>query len=152
VLTQLSTLITLGVTSPQDRDAIKAWVDGNADREKARDVYASLAHLKVGEGWIWAPDLGLLKRVTFPPIATLDTSKTPKAGDVAIASPVLARSDIAELKAKLVQFEDGHSAGDGATKLTGYARARSIPAEKKGWRDQGRGNGRLCRIQLRQQS
>jgi len=28
VLTQLSTLIALGVTSPQDRDAIKAWVDG----------------------------------------------------------------------------------------------------------------------------
>ncbi len=47
VLTQLSTLIALGVTSPQDRDAIKAWVDGNADRDKARDVYDSLAHFGV---------------------------------------------------------------------------------------------------------
>ena len=36
VLTQLSTLIALGVTSPQDRDAIKAWVDGNADRARAK--------------------------------------------------------------------------------------------------------------------
>jgi len=60
VLTQLSTLIALGVTSPQDRDAITAWVDGNADRDKARDVYDSLAQLKVGEGWIWAPDHNLL--------------------------------------------------------------------------------------------
>jgi uncharacterized protein len=50
VLTQLSTLIALGVTSPQDRDAIKAWVDGNADRDKARDVYDSLAQLRVGRG------------------------------------------------------------------------------------------------------
>jgi ribosome-binding protein aMBF1 (putative translation factor) len=131
VLTQLSTLITLGVTSPQDRDAIKAWVDGNADREKARDVYDSLAHLNVGEGWIWAPDLGLLKRVTFPPIATLDTSKTPKAGDVANASPVLAAADISELNAKLVQFEARHTAGGEAQGRPRRSRAQSTPTPKK---------------------
>jgi ribosome-binding protein aMBF1 (putative translation factor) len=105
VLTQLSTLIALGVTSPQDRDAIKAWVDGNADRDKARDVYDSLAHLRVGEGWIWAPDHGLLQRVKFPPISTLDTSKTPKAGDAPIAAPVLAGADISKLRARLAQIE-----------------------------------------------
>ena len=55
---------------------------------KARDVYDSLAHLKVGEGWIWAPDHSLLKRVKFPSIETLDTSKTPKAGDARITAPV----------------------------------------------------------------
>lgn len=47
VLTQLSTLVALGVTSPQDRDAIKAWVDGNADRDQAKKVYNSLAKLPV---------------------------------------------------------------------------------------------------------
>jgi hypothetical protein len=83
VLTQLSTLIAMGITSPQDRDAIKAWVDGNADRDKARAAYDSLAQLRVGEDWIWAPDHDLLKRVKFPPIATLDTSKTPRAADPA---------------------------------------------------------------------
>lgn len=55
VLTQLSTLIAMGVTSPQDRDAIKAWIDGNADRDQAKKVYDSLAKLPVGEGWIWRP-------------------------------------------------------------------------------------------------
>ena len=35
------------MTSPQDRDAIKAWVDGNADRDKAKRVYDSLAKLPV---------------------------------------------------------------------------------------------------------
>jgi hypothetical protein len=135
VLTQLSTLIALGVTSPQDRDAIKAWVDGNADRDKARDVYDSLAHLKVGEGWIWAPDHSLLKRVRFPAITTLDTSKTPKAapdhsllkrvrfpaittldtsktpkaGDTRITTPVLAATDIAKLKAAFVRIQSGRS-------------------------------------------
>jgi ribosome-binding protein aMBF1 (putative translation factor) len=109
VLTQLSTLIALGVTSPQDRDAIKAWVDGNADRDKARDVYDSLAHLKVGEGWLWAPDHSLLKRVKFPAITTLDTSKTPKAGDVRITAPVLAHTDIAKLRATFVRIQSGRS-------------------------------------------
>ena len=80
VLTQLSTLIAMGVKSPQDRDAVKAWVDGNADRDQARKVYDSLAKLRVGEGWVWAPDHDLLDRVKFPPIRTLDTSKTPQAG------------------------------------------------------------------------
>src|SRR4029077_15650624 len=109
VLTQLSTLIAMGVTSPQDRDAVKAWVDGNAARDKARDVYDSLAHLKVGEGWIWAPDHSLLKRVKFPPIITLDTSKTPKAGDARITAPVLAATDIAKIKAAFVRIQTGRS-------------------------------------------
>jgi len=33
VLTQLSTLVALGVTTPQDPDAVKIWLDGNADRD-----------------------------------------------------------------------------------------------------------------------
>src|SRR5215470_3648365 len=97
VLTQLSTLVALGVTSPQDRDAIKAWVDGNADREQAKKVYDSLAKLPVGEGWIWAPDHDLLEHVKFPAIHTLDTSKTPKAGDTRIHAPVLASADLAKI-------------------------------------------------------
>jgi uncharacterized protein len=102
VLTQLSTLIAMGVTSPQDRDAVKAWVDGNADRDQARKVYDSLAKLRVGEGWIWAPDHDLLDRVKFPPIHTLDTSKTPQAGDARITAPVLASADLAKI-AKQIQ-------------------------------------------------
>lgn len=97
VLTQLSTLIALGVTSPQDRNAIKAWVDGNADSDQAKEVYDSLAKLPVGEGWIWAPDHDLLERVKFPMIRTLDTSKTPKAGDSRITAPVLASADLAKI-------------------------------------------------------
>jgi uncharacterized protein len=97
VLTQLSTLVALGVTSPQDRDALKAWVEGNADRAQAKAVYDSLASLPVGEGWIWAPDQDLLKRVKFPAITTLDTSKTPKAGEKRVLSPVLAKADIAKI-------------------------------------------------------
>jgi uncharacterized protein len=105
VLTQLSTLVALGVTSPQDRDAVKAWVDGNADRDQARVVYDSLAKLPVGEGWIWAPDHEILERVKFPPIKTLDTSKTPKAGDARITAPVLAEADLAKIAKQIAAIE-----------------------------------------------
>src|SRR6516164_4309290 len=112
VLTQLSTLVALGVTSPQDRDAIKAWVDGNADRDQARKVYDSLAKLPVGEGWIWAPDHDLLKQVKFPAIRTLDTSKTPKAGDTRINAPVLASADHAKITKQIqaIQAAQGSNA------------------------------------------
>jgi len=49
VLTQLSTLVALGLTSPQSRDAIKAWVDGNADREQAKKVHNSLASVRLAK-------------------------------------------------------------------------------------------------------
>lgn len=48
VLTQLSARIAMGVTSAQDRDVIKAWVDGNADREEVHAVRDSLAQLRIG--------------------------------------------------------------------------------------------------------
>ena len=105
VLTQLSTLITLGITSPQDREAVKAWVEGNADREKAKTVIDSLASLRVGEGWIWAPDHDILRRVTFPPISTLDTSRTPRAGDITISAPVLAAADLSKIAVQINEIQ-----------------------------------------------
>ncbi len=101
VLTQLSVLIALGVTSPQDRDAIKAWVEGNGDRDKARAVYESLASLPRGEGWVWAPDFDILKRVRIPKIKTLDTSSTPASGEQRIEPKKLAQADIGRLREML---------------------------------------------------
>jgi ribosome-binding protein aMBF1 (putative translation factor) len=48
-----------------------------------------------------APDHDLLKHVKFPPIHTLDTSKTPKAGEARIAAPVLASADIANIARRI---------------------------------------------------
>lgn len=101
VLTQLSTLVALGITGPHDRDAVKTWIEGNADRNETKVVTDSLADLKVGEGWVWAPDQGVLERVKFPPIKTLDTSKTPKAGDKAVEVKELARGDVEALREAL---------------------------------------------------
>lgn len=96
VLTQLSTLVVLGISSPQDRAAVQAWVEGNADRGQAKAVVDSLASLKVGEGWVWSPDHDFLYRGHFPKNVTLDTSATPKAGDKKVKF-TLAKPDVSAL-------------------------------------------------------
>jgi uncharacterized protein len=130
VETNTGGLPLLGVTFPQDRDAVKAWVDGNADRDQARKVYDSLAKLPVGEGWIWAPDYDLLEHVKFPAIRTLDASKTPKAGDVRIAASVLASADLAKITPRYKLFKPHRSARPKALRRPPQSRrlCRSSPS------------------------
>lgn len=132
VLTQLSTLVALGVTSPQDRDAIKAWVEGNADREQAQAVYRSLANLPVGEGWVWAPDHDLLKRVRFPRIRTLDTSSTPKAGEKRIDAAVLAKADIAKITKRIREIQEVHGAAKSVGSDAPAIKKRTLRANPNG--------------------
>ena len=101
VLTQAATLIVHKMPAPQDRDAIKAWVDGNGDASKAREVFDTLARLAIGEAWVWAPELDILRRVEFPKITTLDTSSTPKAGETRIIQKTLAQVDLSGICAAL---------------------------------------------------
>lgn len=71
------TLIAMRVMAPQDRKAIKEWIDGAGDDEQGKRVLDSLAMLSKGEGWVWYPEGGHLERVKFPAIATYDSSATP---------------------------------------------------------------------------
>jgi hypothetical protein len=102
VLTQCATLIAHKLPAPQDREAVKAWVDGNGDRDKAREVFDTLAGLSVGEAWVYAPEFDLLERAKFPAIKTLDTSATPKAGETRIEPKTLADVDVSAIRAALV--------------------------------------------------
>lgn len=64
VLTQLDTLLAFRNVSPQDRKALRDWVEyhsADGDFEKFMD---SLPSLPTGEGWIWSPEfLGVFKRI-----------------------------------------------------------------------------------------
>ncbi|HLO41656.1 MAG TPA: DUF87 domain-containing protein, partial [Phycisphaerales bacterium] len=79
-LTCCDTLIAMKVIAPQDRDAIKEWIDGCGDEKKGREVLDTLAQLARGEGWVWYPEGGVLRRVQFPRIQTFDSSATPGDG------------------------------------------------------------------------
>lgn len=113
VLTQCSTLIAHKLPAPQDRDAVKAWVEGNGDRDLAKQVFDTLAGLDVGEGWVWSPEHDILKRMRFPRIKTLDTSATPKAGETRIVPKTLAQVDMSGIRKALADARAAKAAEDG---------------------------------------
>lgn len=91
-LTQVETLVALRLIAPQDRGAVEDWIKDNADEKQGREIIQSLATLKTGHGWVWAPELGVLERVAFPKIKTFDSSAAP-GDEEAGAGPVLAPID-----------------------------------------------------------
>ena len=105
VLTQANTLIAMRLTAPQDRNAINAWVEGQADKDQAKAVLGSLASLQRGEGWVWAPELDMLSRVTFPRITTFDSSRSPEDDEVVEEPTKLAAVDISAITASFKAIE-----------------------------------------------
>ena len=104
VLSQADILVSMKLTSSQDREAIGRWVQGQADRADGRRILAELPQLARGEGLLWAPSDGVLTRVKFPLIRTFDSSRTPQR-DERIATPrTLAAVDVSALTAALAEM------------------------------------------------
>jgi len=101
VLSQADVLVSMKLTSSQDREAIGRWIEGQADRAEGRRILAALPRLGRGEGWVWAPSDGVLARVAFPRIRTFDSSQTPQREERAAASGGLAVVDLAVIAAAL---------------------------------------------------
>lgn len=111
-LTCADTLIAMRVIAPQDRAAIKAWVDGSGDAADGKRVLDSLASLQRGEGWVWYPEGGHLERCRFPAIATYDSSAAPKHG--AKAAPKLGEIKLDEVRGALADAVKEAEANDPA--------------------------------------
>lgn len=94
-LTQIETLVAMRLTSPQDRDAIEGWMGERRNKEASNEILDSLPSLPTGEGWIWAPEIGMRKRAKFPMISTYDSSKAP---DGQRGKAVLAKVDLQALE------------------------------------------------------
>lgn len=109
-LTCADTLIAMRVIAPQDRQAIKDWIDGAGDPIKGKGVLDSLASLKRGEGWVWYPEGEYLERTSFPKIATYDSSATPKHG--AKAGPEPSAINLAEVNAAMAEAVKEAEAND----------------------------------------
>lgn len=74
VLTQIDTLIAMRSVGPQDRSALKDWVEYHTAEGDFEKFIQSLPSLPTGEGWLWSPEfLGVFekikirKRETFHP-------------------------------------------------------------------------------------
>ena len=74
VLTQIDTLLAFRNIAPQDRKALREWVEFHAAEGDFEDFMQSLPSLPTGEGWIWSPEflqvfqkVKIRKRETFHP-------------------------------------------------------------------------------------
>ncbi len=52
VLSQADILVSMKLTSSQDREAVGRWIDGQADRAEGRRILGALPRLARGEGWV----------------------------------------------------------------------------------------------------
>lgn len=105
VLSQIDSLIALGVTAPQDVNTISDWVAQHAEEGRAREVRQSLPSLPVGQAWVWSPEwLGVTQHITVRRRRTFDSSATPKAGARRHTATTLAPVDVDWLRRQL----DGH--------------------------------------------
>lgn len=105
VLAQCNALVTLRLMAPQDRKAIADWIKGHADAEQGAAVIDSLPKLARGQGWVFAPESGMLDRVAFPAIGTFDSMRTP-GDDEEIAEPGdLGAVELDELRTMLAPAE-----------------------------------------------
>jgi hypothetical protein len=126
VLDEMHALLLHGLIGPRAIKAVKDWIEDNADEgATVADVLGSLRTLTPGEGWMWAPMQGLLRRVQVRRIETFDSHATPTAGQVRKQPKGLAEVDLAALDARIRATVDEAKANDPRT-----LRARIVELEK----------------------
>lgn len=111
VLSQADGLVSFKLTASQDRDALGAWIEGQADKQQGKEILASLPALQRGEGVVWIPGRGILTTAQFPEKATFDSSRTPTRGEQ-MERRELKPLNLETLKNKLASLEEEQKAND----------------------------------------
>lgn len=121
VLSQVDGLVAFKLTASQDRDALGAWIEGQADRQQGKEILASLPAMQRGQGVVWVPARGVLKTVSFPAKSTFDSSRTPSRGE-RVEKRALKPLDLDKLKGRLASIEEDAKANDPRTLKAEVAR------------------------------
>ena len=117
VLSQVDGLVAMKLTAKQDRDALGAWIEGQADRAEQKDFNAKLPAMQRGHGIVWIPGRGVLKTAKFPTKQTFDSSRTPERGETRRTAE-LKPIDIGKLKAAIAAIETEKAKGKAVAKAT----------------------------------
>lgn len=105
VLTQIDTLIAMRSVGPQDRKALKEWVEAHAAEGDFEAFISSLPALPTGEGWIWSPEfLGLFKKIKIRERQTFHPDRE-KLGEK-FEMPELSRIDVQSFIERFKSSED----------------------------------------------
>ena len=112
VLSQADILVSMKLTSSQDRVALGRWFEGQADRAEGRRILAALPRLGRGEGWVWAPSDRVLAQVAFPRIRSFDSSAAPRRPERVRAPGPRPSVDLSAIAAVLAGAECASPGGD----------------------------------------
>lgn len=113
VLTQAEILVALRTIGKRDRDAIDDWVEAHGTKEQRDELMGSIASLPNGEAWVWAPMLGLFRRVRIRRRRSFDSSATPKVGTGPTVQPKsLSDLDLATLRTQMAEVVEREEATD----------------------------------------
>lgn len=111
VLSQADVLVAFNLTSSQDRDALGAWIEGQADKAGERAIRNELPKLARGRAVVWAPGHDSLETLEFPLSSTFDSGRTPKRGEKRQTAELQA-IDVGALKARIAVVEAEINATD----------------------------------------
>lgn len=95
----MHTVVVMRQTGSIDRKAVRDLI--SADAEQGRMLEAELPHLSVGTGFAWKTGGGTLRKISFPPNTTFDSSRTPRHGDTPPAPIANTSALVEELRAAL---------------------------------------------------
>lgn len=113
VLTQVSLLVALRLSGPQDRNALHEWIRFNADEGETKTVLSSIASLPIGTAWFWSPAvLQLLKKVKVRQRKTFDSSATPRVGARRATIKKMAAVDLKSLSERIADTIERAKAED----------------------------------------
>jgi uncharacterized protein len=112
VLSQVDGLVAFKLTASQDRDALDAWIEGQADKAQGKAIKDQLPAMQIGQGVVWLPGRGVLDTVAFPAKETFDSSRTPKRGEKKRRTAALKPLDLGALKDRLATVEQEAKAND----------------------------------------
>jgi uncharacterized protein len=76
VLSEVDILMIFGLVSKHDRRAVADWVETHDDDEKLAEFDSGLPGLQRQECWVWAPELGIFRKIRVLPFHTLHGDKT----------------------------------------------------------------------------
>lgn len=115
VLTQLDTLMAFRNTAPQDRKALKEWVEAHGAEDDFDMFMKSLPSLPTGEGWIWSPEfMSVFKRVKIRKRNTFHPDREKLGKDFEM--PVIEQTDIREFIKKFSKESPKKSEATGESK------------------------------------
>jgi uncharacterized protein len=102
LLTQAEVLVALRTITPEDREAVDAWIRVHGTPEQRDELMASLPSLPIGTAWFWSPGwLDVSQRVRIRRKTTFDSSATPTIGAVRREPKTLAPVDLERLCTRL---------------------------------------------------